>query len=59
MTPSPSPSRLIRVPLADDQLVGRGGLTMMVGCNEGVEVMRAASAGVEALEPVRGEEPDP
>jgi DNA-binding NarL/FixJ family response regulator len=44
--------------IADGQLVVRGGLTTVAGCIEGVEAMGAASAGPEALEPARGEEPD-
>jgi hypothetical protein len=49
----------IRVLIADEHRLVRGGLTTVAGCKEGVEVMGAASAGVEAVELVRGEEPDP
>jgi DNA-binding NarL/FixJ family response regulator len=48
----------IRVLIVDDQRVVRDGLTMLVGLIEGVEVIGAASDGVEALARAKAELPD-
>jgi DNA-binding NarL/FixJ family response regulator len=49
---------LIRVVIADDQRVVRDGLTMLVGLIDDVDVVGAASDGVEAVELARAERPD-
>jgi DNA-binding NarL/FixJ family response regulator len=48
----------IRVLIVDDQRVVRDGLTMLVGLIDGVEVIGAASDGVEALARAKAELPD-
>lgn len=48
----------IRVLIADDQRVVRDGLTMLVTLIEGVEVVGAASDGLEAVERAQSERPD-
>jgi DNA-binding NarL/FixJ family response regulator len=58
MTGSRTAGDPIRVLIADDQRVVRDGLTMLVGLIEGVEVIGAASDGVEALARAKAELPD-
>jgi DNA-binding NarL/FixJ family response regulator len=48
----------IRVLIVDDQRVVRDGLTMLVGLIEGVEVIGAASDGVEALARAKADLPN-
>jgi DNA-binding NarL/FixJ family response regulator len=49
---------VIRVLIADDQRVVRDGLTMLVGLIDGVEVVGAASNGLEAVELAERDRPD-
>jgi DNA-binding NarL/FixJ family response regulator len=49
---------VIRVVVADDQRVVREGLTMLVGLIEGVEVVGAATDGMQAVEIASSERPD-
>jgi DNA-binding NarL/FixJ family response regulator len=48
----------IRVLVVDDQRVVRDGLTMLIGLIDGIEVIGAASDGIQALEHARAELPD-
>jgi DNA-binding NarL/FixJ family response regulator len=49
---------VIRVVIADDQRVVRDGLVMLIGLIDDVEVVGAASDGVQAVELARSERPD-
>lgn len=49
---------MIRVLIADDQRVVRDGLTMLVGLIDGVEVVGAASNGLEAIDLAQRDRPN-
>jgi DNA-binding NarL/FixJ family response regulator len=49
---------VIRVLIADDQRVVRDGLTMLVGLIDGVEVVGAASNGLEAIDLAQRDRPN-
>ncbi|WNV88020.1 response regulator transcription factor [Umezawaea sp. Da 62-37] len=57
MTPDPS-ARPLRVVLADDQDLVRAGFRVILGTEEGIEVVGEAGDGAEAVELVERLEPD-